>query len=326
MLTPGQCYCVFWKNQLARVAHAVLRIIKDFYLSETDNGMRPRIFGMTASPIDAKTDVTQAAGELENLLNSRIATTLDMSLTDAVKKPTEQVLRYATLPQAFETRFLQSVKAQFGHVEVFRRVFETAPEISRQLGSWCTDRYVVNALSEKRLRQYELKVEQKFHARSTSRDIKELDEKHADLRLAIDFAEKERSNRASAGIQHDDLSSKVLELQRYLSYQFERPSSQRCIVFVEHRYAARLLAVLFQQIGTRHMRSGFLVGGNAPEIEEDNFTHRQQVMTLIRFRKGEINCLFATSVAEEGLDVPDCNLVIRFDMYRTMIEYVQSRG
>jgi len=46
----------------------------------------------------------------------------------------------------------------------------------------------------------------------------------------------------------------------------------------------------------------------------------------MKFRKGEINCLFSTSVAEEGLDVPNCNLVIRFDMYKTMIQYVQSRG
>ena len=61
-------------------------------------------------------------------------------------------------------------------------------------------------------------------------------------------------------------------------------------------------------------------------FDEDTFSFRQQVMTLIKFRKAEINCLFATSVAEEGLDVPDCNIVIRFDMYKTMIQYVQSRG
>ncbi len=31
-------------------------------------------------------------------------------------------------------------------------------------------------------------------------------------------------------------------------------------------------------------------------------------------------------MAEEGLDIPDCNLIIRFDLYRTMIQYIQSRG
>ena len=36
--------------------------------------------------------------------------------------------------------------------------------------------------------------------------------------------------------------------------------------------------------------------------------------------------MFATSVAEEGLDIPECNLIIRFDLYKTLIQYMQSRG
>ena len=47
---------------------------------------------------------------------------------------------------------------------------------------------------------------------------------------------------------------------------------------------------------------------------------------MMKFRNSKINCLFATSVAEEGLDIPDCNLVIRFDLYDTLIQYIQSRG
>jgi len=53
---------------------------------------------------------------------------------------------------------------------------------------------------------------------------------------------------------------------------------------------------------------------------------RHQLITLSKFKRGALNCLFATAVAEEGLDIPDCNLVIRFDLYKTMIQYIQSRG
>lgn len=76
---------------LAAVRLMRSRILKDFYSDEA-NDARPRIFSMTASPIDAKTDVALAAHELETILHSRIATTQDMSLTNAVKKPDEHIL------------------------------------------------------------------------------------------------------------------------------------------------------------------------------------------------------------------------------------------
>lgn len=55
-------------------------------------------------------------------------------------------------------------------------------------------------------------------------------------------------------------------------------------------------------------------------------TIKDQASALQRFRDGEINCLFATPVAEEGIDIPSCDLVIRFDIYKTVIQYIQSRG
>lgn len=57
-----------------------------------------------------------------------------------------------------------------------------------------------------------------------------------------------------------------------------------------------------------------------------SITFRSQTLTMHKFRNGMINCLIATSVAEEGLDIPDCNLVVRFDLYSTVIQYIQSRG
>ena len=51
-----------------------------------------------------------------------------------------------------------------------------------------------------------------------------------------------------------------------------------------------------------------------------------QKTTIKRFRNGDLNCLFTTSAGEEGIDIPDCNFVIRFDLYKTVIQYIQSRG
>lgn len=44
----------------AKKNHVYARIIRDFYLQEPEES-RPKIFGMTASPVDARVDVVQAA-------------------------------------------------------------------------------------------------------------------------------------------------------------------------------------------------------------------------------------------------------------------------
>ncbi|KAJ3025951.1 UNVERIFIED_CONTAM: hypothetical protein HDU68_006423 [Siphonaria sp. JEL0065] len=44
------------------------------------------------------------------------------------------------------------------------------------------------------------------------------------------------------------------------------------------------------------------------------------------FKNGELNLLVATKVAEEGIDIQPCNLVIRFDTVTSVISNIQSRG
>ena len=48
--------------------------------------------------------------------------------------------------------------------------------------------------------------------------------------------------------------------------------------------------------------------------------------SLFKFRVGAMNCLVATAVVEEGLDIQRCNLVVRFDDIETLRSYVQSKG
>ena len=52
---------IFDEAHHAKKNHAYARIIKDFYISEEDTSKRPKIFGMTASPVDVRGNYDQAA-------------------------------------------------------------------------------------------------------------------------------------------------------------------------------------------------------------------------------------------------------------------------
>lgn len=55
-------------------------------------------------------------------------------------------------------------------------------------------------------------------------------------------------------------------------------------------------------------------------------TTSEQQNVIQEFDKGNVNLLIATTVAEEGLDIPDCNYVIRLDMPGNEISTAQARG
>ncbi|KAG9677170.1 dicer-like protein 1, partial [Aureobasidium melanogenum] len=314
---------IFDEAHHAKKGHAYAQIIKDFYLTDVDEHSRPRIFGMTASPVDARVDVRQAARDLEIILHSKIATARDLTLLQkTVAKPQEMFLNYTTSHAISPPgQLFQDLKIQFGSIKCLGSLFGNAIKIRSHLGDWCADRYWGFAMAEERSKKMESRVEQ---AARSSNSMEEVDLELEQIRKAMEIISNHDFGRPRADLS--DLSEKVKNLHAYLDAHYGRSTEDRCIVFVEQRSTAYLLHQVFEIIGGPHLRAGLLIGASNGRLDDVQSTFRGQVVTLIKFRKGELNCLFATSVAEEGLDIPDCNLIVRFDVCKTMIQYVQSRG
>lgn len=261
--------------------------------------------------------------DLEYILHSKIATANDLTLLqNAITKPHEEHLYYTTSrANSPPSELFQDLKSQFGSIKFLDSLFDRATRVRSHLGDWCADRYWGFALAEERSKKMESRVEKA--ARSDgSTALADFQIQEIGKAMGIVSNHDFGSPRAD----HSDLSHKVRQLCVYLRHHFKRTTDHRCIVFVEHRSTAYLLHKVLEKVGGPHLYPGLLIGASNGRLDDIQSTFRSQVVTLIKFRKGELNCLFATSVAEEGLDIPDCNLVVRFDICKTMIQYVQSRG
>ncbi|PYH44538.1 putative RNA helicase/RNAse III [Aspergillus saccharolyticus JOP 1030-1] len=314
---------IFDEAHHTKKEHPYARIIRDSYLKE-DASKRPRIFGMTASPVDTKGDVVDAAMRLETLLESTIATTSQASLLrQYVSRPLEEVWTYDRLEPPVATVLYKELHQRFGDLECLKSTFRFAWQATSELGSWCSDRAWVRALADDVLPRLEGKINKSIVPKSSARDSQDA---HAQILQVREASDLIKSHELGSPHAPGALSSKVQLLHAELEKRFLDPDQPKCIVFTEKRYTAMMLFELFQSAAIPFLRPGLLVGVRSGDVAGMGITLRQQFLTLIKFREGEINCLFATSVAEEGLDIPDCNLIVRFDLYQTLIQYVQSRG
>jgi Fanconi anemia group M protein len=66
--------------------------------------------------------------------------------------------------------------------------------------------------------------------------------------------------------------------------------------------------------------------GQASKYDDQGLTQQEQISMLEDFRNGKLNVLVATSIAEEGLDIPSVDLVVFYEPIPSEIRYIQRKG
>ncbi|WP_053947100.1 DEAD/DEAH box helicase [Halolamina sediminis] len=120
---------------------------------------------------------------------------------------------------------------------------------------------------------------------------------------------------------YDGLHPKFSQARILLAQTLGIGDGERVIVFTESRDTAEALtSFLGESFETRKFV------GQGDKEGSDGMTQKQQQERLDQFRNGEFEVLVSTSVAEEGLDVPEVDLVLFYEPVPTAIRSIQRKG
>ena len=210
-----------------------------------------------------------------------------MSLFEHSPRPVDERWVYEKLSRPFQTALYRALQPVSELMDL-KSSFTFALEASSKLGPWCSDRVWHYALSEREFS----KIVGRYENTKTYRELETAQGKHeamTTIRRAKEIAES-HSFQQNLTANPKDLSSKVLHLYKKLSHFYGENENTRCIVFVEQRLTAQILADAFTKLSIPNLRPGILVGVSGNNIGGQSETWRQHEKTMDEFRAGIINC------------------------------------
>ena len=158
---------------------------------------------------------------------------------------------------------------------------------------------------------YSLRIDKESKAKKKGSRANKWLSSNSDWKIAVEIAKANKTD-----------NPKLDRLFELVDLQIQTGSS-RFIVFSEIRHTASLIVEHLSKIPkARPVR---FVGQGSREGDK-GMTQKQQKEILDRFRNNDFNILVATSVGEEGLDIPSTDVVIFYEPVSSAIRLIQRRG
>ena len=116
---------------------------------------------------------------------------------------------------------------------------------------------------------------------------------------------------------------KIERLKEIISEEISKNPNNRILVFSHFRITARIISEELNKV--EGIRGHWFVGQSSMKGDK-GLSQKEQIEIMRAFRDGKYNTLISTSVAEEGLDIGECELVVFYDAVPSAIRLIQRKG
>ncbi len=123
-------------------------------------------------------------------------------------------------------------------------------------------------------------------------------------------------------VERNEKHPKIKMLKQIIAEQLAQNPESRIIVFNHYRDSVALIEEELNKMPD--VRAKRFVG--QAKRQSKGMSQKEQAQVIKEFEANKINVLIATSVAEEGLDIPACDLVIFYEPVPSEIRHIQRRG
>ncbi len=115
---------------------------------------------------------------------------------------------------------------------------------------------------------------------------------------------------------------KLQKLGTIVQQQMANKNDSKVIVFTQYRDT---IDTIISKLSAGSVQAHRFVG-QADKEDNEGMDQKQQTDVLEQFRNGEFNVLVSSSIGEEGLHVPDVDLVVFYEAVPSEIRSIQRRG
>ncbi|MBU0472004.1 MAG: DEAD/DEAH box helicase, partial [Nanoarchaeota archaeon] len=114
---------------------------------------------------------------------------------------------------------------------------------------------------------------------------------------------------------------KINFLKELIKKEVTKNADVKIIIFTQYRSSSQKIKKILDNLS---LKNKMFIGQS--KKEEIGLSQKEQKEILEQFSRGDFNCLISTSVGEEGLDIPQVDLVIFYEPIPSAIRSIQRRG